>query len=69
MLNIRLGLDTGLFDSQILVCLMQAVWESGDMVVHDPLWILGFKQERIQIQASREFKVEVSLLVNQQDRD
>lgn len=48
---------------------MQASWESGDMVVHDPLWILVFKQERIQIQASVEFKVEVSLLVHQQDRD
>ena len=33
------------------------------------LWVLGFTQERIQIQANIQFKVKVSLLMKQRDRE
>lgn len=44
---------------------IQAYWGSGDPRVHNPLWILGFAQKRIQMQASIEFKVKESLLLMQ----
>lgn len=44
---------------------MQVFQRSGDLRVCDPLWILGFTQKRIQIQARIEFKVKVSSLVKQ----
>lgn len=39
-------------------------WVQG-LKVHDPLRVLDITQERIQTLARREFKVEVSLLVEQ----
>ena len=45
---------------------MQASRRSGDPRVRDPLWVLGFMQERIQTTAGTEFEVEVARVQPQQ---
>lgn len=48
---------------------LQAFWRVQEPKVPDPLWVLGFTQQRTETWASIEFKVKGSLLVKQGDRE